>query len=44
MDKLKVDIFYMAGFFEDRKVENKMQNGTYENFNHYFGFSVGKKF
>jgi long-chain fatty acid transport protein len=39
-----MDFFYMAGFFEDRKVKNTVLSGTYENFNHYFGFSIGKKF
>jgi long-chain fatty acid transport protein len=44
MDTLVMDFFYMAGFFEDRKVRNNLLSGTYENFNHYFGFSAGKKF
>jgi len=44
MNTVVMDFFYMAGFFEDRKVRNNLLSGTYENFNHYFGFSVGKKF
>jgi long-chain fatty acid transport protein len=44
MDTIVLDFFYMAGFFEDRKVKNTILSGEYENFNHYFGFSVGKKF
>ena len=44
MKTIVMDFFYMAGFFEDRKVNNNILSGTYENFNHYFGFSVGKKF
>jgi len=44
MKTIFMDFFYMAGFFEDRKVKNNILSGTYENFNHYFGFSIGKKF
>jgi long-chain fatty acid transport protein len=44
MKTVVMDFFYMAGFFEDRKVKNNILSGTYENLNHYFGFSVGKKF
>jgi long-chain fatty acid transport protein len=39
-----LDFFYVAGFFEDRKVHNTILSGTYENFTHYAGFSIGKKF
>jgi long-chain fatty acid transport protein len=44
MKTMVMDFFYMVGFFEDRKVKNNILSGTYENFNHYFGFSIGKRF
>lgn len=39
--KWTVDIFYNAGFFEDRNVDNEILSGEYENFIHYAGLSVG---
>jgi long-chain fatty acid transport protein len=38
------DFFYNASFHEDRKVNNDILSGKYENFIHSFGFSIGKKF
>ena len=38
------DFFYIAGLFEDRKVNNQILSGTYENLVNYFGFSIGKRF
>jgi long-chain fatty acid transport protein len=42
--KLVIDFFYMAGFYEERKVRNKILSGTYENLYHYVGFDIGKRF
>jgi long-chain fatty acid transport protein len=39
-----IDSFYTAGFFEDRTVENDILSGTYENFTHYGGISIGYQF
>lgn len=39
-----VDGFYMATFFEDRTVNNTILSGTYENFIHAMGFSIGYQF
>lgn len=39
-----IDAFYTAGFYEDRSVENDVLDGTYENFTHYVGMSVGYRF
>jgi long-chain fatty acid transport protein len=44
LNSLILDFFYMAGFFEDRNVNNAVFSGTFENFVHYTGFSIGKKF
>ncbi len=42
--KVVLDIFYNAGFYEERTVDNDILDGTYDNFNHYLGFSVGYRF
>lgn len=42
--KLVIDFFYMAGFYEDRKVRNNILSGIYDNFYHYVGLDIGKKF
>ena len=42
--KWVVDGFYNASFFEDRKVNNSILSGTYENFTHYIGSSLGYRF
>lgn len=42
--KYILDFFYMAGFFEDREVQNPILSGKYENFIHQFGFSLGRSF
>jgi len=39
-----LDFFYGAQFFETRRVQNGIVNGKFENFAHYFGFALGKKF
>jgi long-chain fatty acid transport protein len=39
-----LDFFYMAGFLEDREVQNPILSGTYENSIHQFGFSLGRSF
>jgi len=39
-----LDAFYNAGFYEDRKVNNPILSGSYENFTHYFGLSIGYRF
>jgi len=44
MKKFIIDFVYIAGFYEDRKVQNSILSGTYENFTHFVGFSIGKKF
>jgi long-chain fatty acid transport protein len=41
MGKMYLDGFYSAGFYEDRKVQNDILSGKYENFAHYVGFSIG---
>ena len=41
---LVLDFFYIADIYEDRSVSNNILSGEYENFAHYFGFSVGKRF
>lgn len=41
---LVIDFFYMADIYEDRKVSNNILSGKYENFNHFTGVSIGKKF
>lgn len=43
-EKLSLDMFYMAGFFEDRTVDNNILDGTYENFTQYAGASFGYRF
>jgi len=42
--QITLDVFYMADIYEDRKVHNNILSGTYENFTHFAGFSIGKKF
>jgi long-chain fatty acid transport protein len=42
--KWVVDGFYNVGFFEDRKVNNDILSGEYENLAHYIGLSVGYRF
>ena len=42
--KFLLDFFYMAGFYEDRKVTNNILSGEYQNLYHYIGFDIGKKF
>jgi hypothetical protein len=37
------DFFCMADFFKDRKVDNAILSGKYENFVNFFGFSIGKR-
>lgn len=39
-----VDGFYNISMFEDREVNNSILSGTYENLNHYIGFSFGHPF
>ncbi len=43
-DKLTIDFFYIVGFYESRKVNNAILSGEYENFVHYTGMSVGRRF
>lgn len=38
------DVFYMAGYYEDRTVNNKILSGRYENSPHYMGLSIGNNF
>jgi long-chain fatty acid transport protein len=42
--KIDIDFFYMAGFYEDRKVRNNILSGEYKNFCHFVGFGIGKRF
>ncbi|MDY6837593.1 MAG: outer membrane protein transport protein [Thermodesulfobacteriota bacterium] len=44
MNKTTLDAFYMVSFYEDRKVDNAILSGEYENFAHYIGFSWGYSF
>jgi long-chain fatty acid transport protein len=44
MKSLVLDFFYIADIYEDRTVRNNILSGKYENFTHYFGFSIGKQF
>ena len=44
MKSLVLDLFYIADFYEDRTVRNNILRGEYENFAHFAGFSIGKKF
>ncbi len=39
-----LDAFYILGLIEDRKVENEVLSGTYQNRNHYLGVNLGRKF
>lgn len=39
-----IDFFYMAAFYEDKTVQNDILSGTYENFIHYAGLSIGRSF
>lgn len=39
-----LDVFYIAGFFHDRKSTNAILSGNYKNSVHYAGFSLGHKF
>lgn len=41
---LAIDAAYMAALYEDRTVSNGVLSGSYENFAHYLGLSVGYKF
>jgi long-subunit fatty acid transport protein len=42
--KIVLDFFYTAGFYVNRKVTNPLLSGTYKNFTHYAGISIGRKF
>jgi len=44
MNKIILDAFYMVAFYEDRKVDNAILSGDYENLYHYMGFSWGYSF
>ncbi len=44
IDKIIIDFFYDAGFYEDREVDNDILDGEYRNFIHYTGVSVGYSF
>jgi long-chain fatty acid transport protein len=44
MGTLVIDTFYIADIYEDRTVRNNILSGKYENFTHFAGFSIGKKF
>ena len=39
-----VDGFYSAGIYKDRKVNNDILSGEYENLCHFIGLSVGQRF
>ncbi len=39
-----LDLFYNAGFFEKRKINNSILSGEYDSFIQYAGFSVGYSF
>jgi long-chain fatty acid transport protein len=41
---MNVDVFYMAGLFEPRTVDNGILSGSYDSFVHYAGLSVGYLF
>jgi long-chain fatty acid transport protein len=43
-DKWTMDFFYNAGFFEDRKVENDILSGEYDNFVQFAGSSLNYLF
>ena len=43
-ERLWVDAFYVAGIIEDRKVDNDILDGEYENFIHFLGISLGWDF
>jgi len=43
-EKTVLDIFYNAGFFEKRKVNNSILSGEYDSFIQYAGFSLGHTF
>ncbi len=43
-DKIVIDFFYMAGFYANRKVGNAILSGSYDNFVHTTGISVGYRF
>ena len=38
------DFFYTADFYVNRSVNNDILSGKYENFTHFAGFSIGRKF
>jgi len=43
-EKMVIDFFYMAGFYERRTVTNTILSGSYDNFVHYTGVSLGYRF
>jgi long-chain fatty acid transport protein len=43
-EKMVVDFFYIAGFYERRTVNNAILNGTYDNFVQYTGVNLGYRF
>jgi long-chain fatty acid transport protein len=43
-DKFILDLVYLAAFYEDRRVNNAILSGKYENFLHYFALSLGRSF
>ena len=38
-----IDGFYNVSLYENRRVDNAILSGRYENIAHYLGFSVGKR-
>jgi long-chain fatty acid transport protein len=42
--KWTTDVFYNAGYYEDRNVNNSILSGKYESFTHNAGMSIGYKF
>jgi hypothetical protein len=40
LNRFVIDVFYMAGFHEDRTVNNEILSGKYESMTHYAGFSI----
>jgi len=43
-EKTVLDLFYNAGFFEKRKINNSLLSGEYDSFIQYAGFSLGYTF
>lgn len=44
LERLSLDVFYMAGFYQRRTTDNPALRGSYDNFVNYAGASMGYEF